>query len=99
LIELASVVRDLRAELGAAIVAGKDEQLRFELGPIEVEATVVVDRSADFEGKVRFWVVELGADRKTDSTSTLRISLSLTPKLAGISQPPWIAGQAESGES
>jgi len=59
-IELASVIRDLRDELERAIAAGEGEQLRFELGPIELEATVAVERSDGASGKVRFWVAEGG---------------------------------------
>jgi hypothetical protein len=97
-IELASVIKDLRAELQAAIDAGKDEALRFELGPIELEVTVAVERTAGGGGKVRFWVVELGADRKKDAANTQRIKLSLTPKLAGTRRTPQIAGDAEASE-
>lgn len=98
MIELAAVVRDLRAELESVIAAGRDEELRFELGPIEMETTVVVDRSTDMSGKVRFWVMEAGADRKTDTSNTLRISLSLEPRLAATGRSPLIDGQGEPGE-
>lgn len=98
MIELAAVVRDLRAELETVIAAGKDQELRFELGPIEMETTVVVDRSTDINGKVRFWVVEAGADRKSDTSSTLRVNLSLEPKLAATGRSPLIDGQGEPGE-
>jgi len=54
------VIRDLRDELERAIAAGEGEQLRFELGPIELEATVAVERSDGASGKVRFWVAEGG---------------------------------------
>jgi hypothetical protein len=97
-IELASVIKDLRDELERAIAASQDEQLRFELGPIELEATVVVERSDGAAGKVRFWVVEAGADRRKDSGTTQRIKLTITPKLAGMRRPPQVAGLSEPGE-
>jgi len=97
-IELASVIRDLRDELERAIAAGEGEQLRFELGPIELEATVAVERSDGASGKVRFWVAEAGADRKKDSATTQRIKLTLAPKLAGARRPPRVAGTPEPGE-
>jgi hypothetical protein len=97
-IELASVIRDLRDELERAIAAGEGEQLRFELGPIELEATVAVDRSDGASGKVRFWVAEAGADRKKDSAATQRIKLTLAPKLAGARRPPHVAGTPEPSE-
>jgi hypothetical protein len=42
MIELAEVIGELRRELQAAMNDGVGEQLRFELGPVELEATVVV---------------------------------------------------------
>ena len=98
MIELASVIRDLRDELERAIVEGKDEQLRFELGPIELEVSIAVERSDGAAGKVRFWVVDAGADRKKDSATTQRITLTLSPKLAGTRRPPQVAGRGEPGE-
>jgi Trypsin-co-occurring domain 2 len=97
-IELASVIRDLRAELQAAIEVGGAEALRFELGPIELELAVAVERADSGGGKVRFWVVELGAGRKKDTAATQRIKLSLTPKLAGTRRAPQISGRPETGE-
>ena len=98
MIELASVIRGLRDELEQAVAAGEDEQLRFELGPIELEATVTVGRSGRASGKVRFWVVEAGADRTKDSATTQRIKLTLAPKLAGTRRRPHVAGAPEPGE-
>ena len=46
MIELAEVIGELRRELQEAINAGEGEQLRFELGPVELEATVAVEKGA-----------------------------------------------------
>jgi Trypsin-co-occurring domain 2 len=96
-IELASVVRDLRGELQAAIEAGTDEPLRFELGPIELEVTVAVERVGGLNGKVSFKVLEFGADRSKDTTDTQRIKLTLTPRLAGR-RNAYISGTVEPDE-
>jgi hypothetical protein len=98
MIELARVINDLREELHAAIDAGADEQLRFELGPIELEVSVAVERSTGGVGKVRFWVVELKGDQRRNASNTQRIKLSLTPKLTGMRRPPQISGSAEPSE-
>jgi Trypsin-co-occurring domain 2 len=45
MIELAEVIAELRRELQEAMNAGEGEQLRFELGPVELEATVAVEKS------------------------------------------------------
>lgn len=98
MIELTSVIRDLRGELEAAIDAGADAALRFDLGPVELELSVAVERSGGGQAKVRFWVVELGTDAKTDVTSTQKVKLTLTPRLAGTGTTPQVAGLPEPGE-
>jgi hypothetical protein len=97
-IELASVIKDLRAELEGAIAAGDDAALRFELGPIELEVSVAVERSGGGQAKVRFLVVELGADGKVDASSTQKVKLTLTPRVAGTDTPPYVSGQVVPGE-
>ena len=79
MIELAEVVRQLRVELDHARAAAADEDLRFELGPIELEVTVGLEVVGGAEAKVRFWVVEIGGDARATSTSTQRIKLTLLP--------------------
>lgn len=98
MIELASVIRDLREELERAIVASEGEALRFELGSIELELSVALDRSGQVGAKVRFWVVESGTDAALSATSTQRISLSLQPTLTGADNPPFVSGRADANE-
>ncbi|MFD9500453.1 trypco2 family protein [Streptomyces sp. NPDC060035] len=98
MIELARVIRDLREELERAIVAAEGEALRFELGSIELELSVALERSGRAGAKVRFWVVESGADAAVSTTSTQRISLALQPTLAGANNPPFISGRADAHE-
>ena len=81
MIELADVISELRAELDRARLAAAGSELRFGLGPVELEVTVGLDREGTAGGKVRFWVVEVGAEGKIASTSTQRIKLTLTPSL------------------
>lgn len=99
MIELASVIRDLRTELEQAVVAGDGAALRFELGPIELEVSVAVERSATAGAKVRFWVVDASADGTTGTTGTQRITLTLTPKLTASGKSPNVSGPAEPDES
>ncbi len=93
MIELAEVIRELRRELHDAINGGKDEPLRFEAGPIELEATIAVERQGGAGAKLRFWVVEAGGDAKATRSSTQRIKLTLQPRLADSGTPPWVSGQ------
>ncbi|GAB2813737.1 hypothetical protein GCM10027073_52520 [Streptomyces chlorus] len=98
MIELASVIRDLRDELERAIIAAEGEALRFELGSIELELSVALDRSGQAGAKVRFWVVESGVDAALSATSTQRVSLVLQPTLAGANRPPFVSGRADANE-
>ncbi|MFB0626319.1 trypco2 family protein [Streptomyces sp. AB3(2024)] len=98
MIELASVIRDLREELGRAIVAAEGEALRFELGPIELELSVALERSGRAGAKVRFWVVESDAEAAVGAASAQRISLALQPALAGSHATPFISGSADAHE-
>ncbi|MEV5482531.1 MULTISPECIES: trypco2 family protein [Streptomyces] len=98
MIELASVIRDLRAELEQAITAAESEALRFELGPIELEVSVALERKGQAGAKVRFWVVESSADAAVNALSTQRIKLALQPTLAGSNAPALISGRAEAHE-
>jgi hypothetical protein len=97
-IELATVIKDLRDELEQAIGAGQDQALRFELGPIDLDVTVAVEKSGGTGTKVRFLVLELGADGKIAATNTQRIKLTLTPRLEGGGTPVYVSGQAVPGE-
>jgi len=79
-LELASVVRQLRAELNEAMAEADGERLRFELGPVELNLTVTVGREAKPGAKIRFWVVEAGADATISREAVQDIKLVLTPR-------------------
>ncbi|MCD2193606.1 hypothetical protein LQ327_09455 [Actinomycetospora endophytica] len=98
-IEVAELISQLRSELNTATETGKKEDLRFELGPIELELNVGVDKEAKPGAKVRFWVVELGADAKLSSTNTQKIKLTLQPRRTSqAGRKPDIAGDEVPGE-
>lgn len=77
---LAEAIRALREELTTAIKTGKDEVLRFELGPVEMEFLLEVKKDAGADAGVRFGVISLGGKAGMSSGSTHRVKLSLTPK-------------------
>jgi hypothetical protein len=79
-LELASVVRQLRAELNEAMDDAEGERLRFELGPVELSLTVTVGKEATPGAKIRFWVVEAGVEAKISRESAQDIKLMLTPR-------------------
>ncbi|MGH3698852.1 MAG: trypco2 family protein, partial [Pseudonocardiaceae bacterium] len=88
----------LRQELSAAMREGEGEDLRFELGTVELELTVAVSREAGPNAKVRFWVIELGADATVSSQATQRITLTLDPHRRGVAGKPIISGPAQPRE-
>lgn len=45
MIELADMVRELRDQLNTALTSAGPGPVRFELGPVEIEATVAIDRT------------------------------------------------------
>ncbi|MFI6011690.1 trypco2 family protein [Streptomyces sp. NPDC051243] len=98
MIELSQVIGELRRELDLAMSAGAGERMRFELGPVEVEASITVEQSTDAGAKVRIWVVDVHGGGKLAETSAHRIKFTLTPKLDGHTGPPEIAGDAVAGE-
>ncbi len=78
-VELASVIRQLRAELNEALADAQGERLRFELGPVQVSLTVTVGREGGPGAKIRLWVVEAGGDAKLSREAVQEITLVLTP--------------------
>lgn len=98
MVELSEMIRELRHELSEAIAEGEGEQLRFRLGPVELELLVAVERSGSPSAKVRFWVVELGAEGTMRNAVTQRITLTLEPRMADSDAPPLVSGSATDRE-
>jgi hypothetical protein len=97
-IPLANAIRALRQELVAAVDEGRDQPVRFALGPVELELRVQISREGGVEGKIAFWVLSLGGKGTQSSESAHTIRLSLTPMLASETddQGPLIVGSPES---
>ncbi|MEU9476767.1 trypco2 family protein [Streptomyces sp. NPDC048191] len=88
MIELSDMIRELRGQLTTALADGDGRLVRFELGPVEVEATVAVTREAGADTKVRLWVVDASANDKYSQAQTQRIKLTLTPKAVPVDGAP-----------
>jgi hypothetical protein len=80
-IELSDFIAELREELGKAISAGKDAELRFVAKAVELELQVAAESKNDGSGKLSFKVFGIGLDggggRSTSATATHKITLSL----------------------
>lgn len=79
IIPLASVIENLRAELMTALQKGAGQDLQFRLQPIELELKVGVTAKGGGDGKVSFWVIELGASGEYEraTTHTLKVVLEV----------------------
>lgn len=77
---LADAVRGVRAELQAVMAEGHDEQLRFEVGPVELEFAVDVRKEGGAEATAKVYVVSFGAKGSISAASTHRMKLTLHPK-------------------
>jgi hypothetical protein len=85
---LAEAIRELRRELTEAMAEGQDQQIRFELGPVEMEFLLEITKAAEGDAGVRFWVISLGGKGSVSSGSTHRVNLSLTPRKHSPGAPP-----------
>jgi hypothetical protein len=94
MLELAKVIKDLRAELESAMVAADGEALLFELGPIELTVSVAIEAGGQAGAKVRFYVVEFGTQANADHTSTQQIKLTLSPRVGPDGASPKVSGTA-----
>nr|WSX53771.1 hypothetical protein OG409_35540 [Streptomyces sp. NBC_00974] len=96
---LAEAVQQLRAELEIAMAEGAEKQLRFELGPIEMEFQVDLRRIGGAEGGLRWGVVSLGGKKELSSGNGHRVTLVLNPKNsvtganAEVSADRWLPGE------
>jgi len=79
----ADAIKALRAELSAAMLEGKDKELQFKLGPVQMEFGVEVSNEKGGEAGIHFWVVSLGGKGSATSSVTHRIQLELQPLGSG----------------
>jgi len=94
---LAELVADLREELTRAVAAANPPGgLRFELGPVGLEVSVTVAKEAKPGAKVKFFVVEAGAEGSVSRTATQKVTLTLQPTVDG--RQAYVSGGAEAGE-
>jgi hypothetical protein len=78
---LADFIGALRSELRKAALA-KDPQLRFNVGPVTIEFTLMTHHEGSGKAGIRFYVVEAGASASVASESTQKVTLALTPVTA-----------------
>jgi hypothetical protein len=75
LVSVAAFIGELRQELTVAVASDQGHELRFGLGNVAVEMSVVVSRAGG--GGVRLWVIPVGS--KQQQPSPHKIMLNLAP--------------------
>lgn len=81
---LARALASLRAELGQAIAAARDEDLRFKVTEIEVQLQVVATTTAEVSAGLSLWrVVQVGGKLDDGRAATHMVKLTLAPDLSG----------------
>ncbi|MES9604598.1 trypco2 family protein [Actinomadura sp. NPDC000929] len=98
MIELPIIISELKAQLSRAIRDSSQEDLHFELGPIELELTVTVTEEVSGGVKVRFWVLDAHGETKAATATNHRIKLTLDPRLSSSGTNPWVSGKSFDGE-
>ncbi|MBA0053754.1 hypothetical protein E0L36_23690 [Streptomyces sp. AJS327] len=92
---LADAVRGVRAELAAAQAEGAEQDLGFEVGPVELEFAVDVRQENTGEARARVYVLSLGAKGVENHGATHRMKVTLNPK-DRQGNTPRISSQADS---
>jgi Trypsin-co-occurring domain 2 len=78
-IPLAEVIQSLRSELMDAMRVGSVEELKFGVGPVDMEFQLDVTKEVEAGTGVKFWVINADAKGSYTSASTQRVKLTLTP--------------------
>ena len=78
-VTLAEAVKGIRAELSDATAAGEGERLRFDVGTVELEFAIDVQRDLQAKAGVQVWVVEIGGSSGRSRDSSQRLKVTLNP--------------------
>ena len=77
---LAEAVEAVRSELIHAKKLGEGSSMAFEVGPVEMQFTVVLTREDKANAGVKVWVLEAGASGTLTGQLTHQVKITLHPK-------------------
>ena len=80
-VNLSSALDALRLELEQAWAASQGQRIRFRVGDVTMTIQVVARRERGGGGKLRWWVIEAGAEAKAADETTQTLVLTLTPSV------------------
>jgi NTP-dependent ternary system trypsin peptidase co-occuring protein len=86
-LELAEAIEVVRRELLTAYRAGQASEMPFEVGPVQLEFNISVVKERSVEGGVKAWVIAAGSSATRSLETGHRVTLTLTPRLAGRKGP------------
>jgi hypothetical protein len=95
-IDLSSALEALRDELESAWTASRARRIRFRVSDVTLTVQAVAGREAGGGGKLRWWIVEAGAEAKFSRETTQTLVLKLSPQLydeAGDATPLDVHGE------
>jgi hypothetical protein len=78
---LAVALEALRQELDDAWRESQGKRVRFRASQVTLSVQAVVRSDNSMGGKLRWWVVEAGAERTAGQEATQTLELTLTPEL------------------
>jgi hypothetical protein len=87
---LADAIGAVRAELIAAMNAGKGEQVQFTADPVELELAVEVATGVRGEGGLKIGVVSVGGSGERSAARTHRLTVRLQPVDPATGRSPLI---------
>jgi hypothetical protein len=96
-IGLSAALEALRQELDEAWAAGAGERIRFQVSDITLVVQVVARRQTQGGGKLRWWILEAGAEQTRGKEMTQTLTLKLTPAMGdqAVASSPQATGQRE----
>jgi hypothetical protein len=94
-LELAEAIAAVREQLSRAQKDGAAAELRFRVGPVELEFDVVISDKTGGEGGLKVYVLTLGAKHERTSGSTHRVKVALQPIDPRTGKDAEVAGEAE----
>jgi hypothetical protein len=80
---LAEAIAAVRRELRNAQDEGKDDDIKFLVGPVEMEFQVALSKEGGGNAKVKVYVLELGASAAATRSETHSVRITMTPHAEG----------------
>jgi hypothetical protein len=78
-IPLADAIRALREELTQAVRDGQGGEIRFQVGPVDLEFQVEISSEASGKAGIAFWLVTAGGGGSRRSTRANTVKINLQP--------------------